>query len=84
MKRFEVQIDRANTLVSGYQSKEQTVLVLVNPGEAFDLKIPGLGKRKSLMRYVTSASENLAAHRIKGNQVSLPRESVVTLVYENQ
>lgn len=83
MKRFEVQIDRVNTLVSGYQTNDQTVLVLVNPGDAFDLKIQGLGKRQSMMSYVTSASENLAAHRVRGNQVSLPRESVVTLVYEN-
>jgi len=83
MKRFEVQLTHENTFVSGYRNEGQTVLVVLNAGEAFDLEIPGLGKRQSMMSYVTSASENLAAHRIKGNKVSLPRESIVTLVYEN-
>jgi hypothetical protein len=83
MKRFEVQLDRANTEVSGFRTDGQNVFVVVNQGDAFDLEIPGLGKRKKLMSYITSESENLGAHRIRGNQVSVPRESVVTLIYEN-
>jgi len=81
MRRFEVEMDRANTLISGYRTDGQTVLVLVNSGDGFELEIPNVKKKQNLQCYITSETENLSFQRLRGYKVAIPKESVVTLVY---
>jgi hypothetical protein len=84
MKRFEVQLDHANTQVSGYKSDQQTVLVIVNAGESFELEIPGLRKGETVARYVTSSIENLGYDQIKNSRIKISGEAVVTLVFSSK
>lgn len=83
MKRVEVQLNQANTQISGFTSGRQTVLVIVNAGGDFELEIPAGKKNQKITTYITSESENLGVHQTKNHRVSVPKESVLTLVYEN-
>ena len=83
MKRVEVQLNQANTQISGFTSGRQTVLVIVNAGGDFELEIPAGKKNQKITTYITSESENLGVQQTKNHQVSVPKESVLTLVYEN-
>jgi hypothetical protein len=81
MKRIEVNIDQPNCKISGFQDKNQLVLVIVNQGESFEADLPELKKHKKIDSYVTSETKNLAYHPVKSEKIQVPKQSIITLVY---
>jgi hypothetical protein len=81
MKRIEVNIDQPNCKISGFQDKNQLVLVLVNQGESFEADLPELKKHKKIDSYITSEIMNLAYQPVNSGKIQVPKQSIVTLVY---
>ena len=82
MKRIEVNIDQQNCKISGFKDKNQLILVLVNQGETFEADLPELKKYKKVKSYITSETLNLAFKSVKSKEIQVPKQSIVTLVYD--
>jgi O-glycosyl hydrolase len=82
MKRIEVNIDQEKCKISGFQDKNKVVLVLVNQGEEFQVNLPELKKHGKVKSYVTSERLNLAYQPVNSEKIQIPKQSIVTLVYQ--
>lgn len=80
MKRIKVDMAAENVLVSGYTSKNQTVVVFVNNSGSQRVELPIMRRKQKIDAYVTSQTENLMHRKVNQNTLELPAESVVTLV----
>ena len=81
MKRIEVNIDQPNCKISGFQDKNNVVLVLVNQGGTFEADLHELKKHKKIDSYVTSETMNLAHLPLNSEKIQVPKQSIVTLIY---
>jgi hypothetical protein len=77
-----VNIDQELCKISGFRDKKKMVLVLVNQGESFKAEIPGIKNTKKINAFTTSEKKNLAYQQINATQIQIPKQSIVTLVYD--
>ena len=82
MQRIEVNIDQELCKISGFRDKKKVVLVLVNQGESFKTEIPEIKTNKKIEAYTTSEMKNLAYQQVNASQIQIPKQSIVTLVYD--
>ncbi len=82
MQRIEVNINQEKCKISGFRDKKKVVLVLVNQGESFKTEIPELKAAQKIDAYTTSEMKNLAYQQINASQIQIPKQSIVTLVYD--
>ncbi len=82
MKRIEVNIDQEKCKISGFRDKNKVVLVLVNQGEEFQVNLPEFKKHGKVKSYVTSERLNLAYQPVNSEKIQIPKQSIVTLVYQ--
>jgi hypothetical protein len=82
MQRIEVNIDQELCKISGFRDKKKVVLVLVNQGETFKAEIPEIKTNKKINAYTTSEMKNLAYQQMNATQIQIPKQSIVTLVYD--
>jgi hypothetical protein len=76
MKRIDVNLNQANTYISGFKDDRSIVFVIVNTGEEFQIN-PDFKNAKS---YTTSEDQNLTYANIKNGRIRIPKSSVVTLI----
>jgi hypothetical protein len=81
MKRIEVNIDQEKCKISGFRDKNNIVLVLVNQGENFQVDLPEFKKHGKVKSFVTSETLNLAYQPVNSENIQIPKQSIVTLVY---
>ena len=82
MQRIEVNIAQEKCKISGFRDKKKVVLVLVNQGESFLTQIPEVKNNKKIDVYTTSEMKNLAYQQVNASQIQIPKQSIVTLVYD--
>jgi len=82
MKRIEVKIDQEQCKISGFRDKNKIVLVVINQGESFLTQLSEARKNRQISAYVTSEGKNLAYQPMNPGQIQIPRQSIVTLVYD--
>jgi len=56
------------------------VVVIVNPAQNQRIELPNITKNQVIDTYTTSKDKNLAHSKIKGTNIEIPAEAVVTLV----
>ena len=81
MQRIEVNIDQEKCKISGFRDKKKVVLVVVNQGESFKAEIPEVKSNKKIEAYTTSEMKNLAYQQVNASNIQIPKQSIVTLVY---
>ena len=81
MQRIEVNIDQEKCKISGFRDKKKVVLVVVNQGESFKAAIPEVKSNKKIEAYTTSEMKNLAYQQVNASHIQIPKQSIVTLVY---
>jgi O-glycosyl hydrolase len=80
MKRIDVNLNQANTYISGFKDDRSIVFVIVNTGEEFQVN-PDF---KNANTYTTSENQNLAYMEIKAGGIRIPKASVVTILIPNK
>lgn len=80
MKRMEVNLNQANSYISGFKDEKTMVFVIVNTGEEFQMN-PDFKNAKT---YTTSEDQNLAYMEIKAGGIRIPKSSVVTILIPNR
>ena len=80
MQRIQASVDNQGLLVSAYKGKNQMVLVFVNNSNSQNIEIPKIWKKQSVKAFVTSNDDNLKYRKVKGTKLTLPMESISSVV----
>lgn len=80
MKRIDVNLNHANTYISGFKDEKKLVFVIVNTGEEFQIN----PEFKNAKTYTTNEDQNLAYKEITAGAIRIPKSSVVTILIPNK